>query len=479
MTGKANVMKTRIVPSLVLMFPALLAAQTGQPSNATPLAFTHVTVIDATGSPAQPDMSVLITGDRISAVGKSGSVAIPKDARVVDAAGKFLIPGLWDMHVHTRYAGFGFMSLFIVNGVTGVRDTGGPWEQFEQIKRWRSEIAAGRLIGPRIISAGPLVDGPNSRWTHSTVVKDAEEARKAVYTLKEKGADFVKVYDLLSRDEYNAIVDQARKVNLPFIGHVPFVISASEASDVGQKSLEHLSGIILACSTSEEKFRKELVDDKMQPDGKEILDTYSDQKAAALFAKLAKNGTWQVPTLVNTWVRMAANADDPVITSPLKYIPEGYKVQWNPHNFRSDDELAEYKRRFDRYLDIVAKMKKAGVQFMSGTDTVKAFNLPGFSLQQELILLVKAGLSPMEVLQAATVNPARFLGMADRLGTVEKGKIADLVLLEANPLQDIANTQKIATVVVGGKMVSKQSLQEMLAKVEAEARDWKGTPSGR
>lgn len=466
------------VLAFALALPATARAQAAATRPAS-VAFVHVSVIDATGSPAQPDMTVVIAGDRIAAIGKTGQVSVPKDAQVVEAGGKFLIPGLWDFHVHTRYAGIDFLRLFVANGVTGVRDTGGPWEQFDQIKRWRSEIAAGRLVGPRIISAGPLVDGPNSRWTHSTVVKDAEEARKAVYTLKEKGADFIKVYDLLTREEYAAIIDQAKKSSLPFIGHVPFAISASEASDVGQKSIEHLSGIILACSSSEDKFRKELVDDKVSPDGKEILDTYSDAKAAALFAKLAANKTWQTPTLVNTWVRMAANQDDPSIMDRVKYIPKGYTAQWNPHNFRSDDELKEYKRRFDRYFDIVSKMRAAGVEFLSGTDTLKAYNLPGFSLQQELVLMNKAGLSPMEVLQSSTRNPARFLGMEDKLGTVEKGKIADLVLLDANPLDDISNTQKIEAVMVGGRLLPKQSLQEMLAAAEAFARDFKGAPSGR
>ncbi|MBI4456643.1 MAG: amidohydrolase family protein [Acidobacteria bacterium] len=462
----------------LLVLPGSLLGQAALSSAGKPLVFTHVTVIDATGSPAKPGMTVLITKDRITALDVDGKVPIPKDAQVVDATGKFLIPGLWDMHVHTRYAGISFLPLFIANGVTGVRDTGSPWQQFEQIKRWRSDIAAGKLIGPRLVSAGPLVDGPNSRWTYSTVVNTPVEARKATDALKEKGADFVKVYDLLSRDEYAAIVDEAKKLRLPFVGHVPFAVSAAEASLDGQKSIEHLSGVLLACSADEAKLRKALVEEKEQPDGKAVLDSYSEEKASALFASFAKNGTWQVPTLVNTWIRIGAYTDDRSIMDALKYIPGGYKSQWNPRNFRSAEELAEYQRRLDKYLEIVGKMRRAGVQFMTGTDTLKAYNIPGFSLQQELVLLAKAGLTPMEVLQAATSNPARFLGLAS-LGTVERGKIADLVLLDANPLQDIGNTAKIAAVVVGGRFVSRGSLDQMLADVETAAKNWTGTPSGR
>ncbi|MBI4456881.1 MAG: amidohydrolase family protein [Acidobacteria bacterium] len=471
----------------LLVLPGLMRGQAQSPQQKS-LAITHVTVIDATGSPPKTDMTVVIIKDRITELARTGELSIPADAQVVDASGKFLIPGLWDMHVHTWYPDVMFLPLFIANGVTGVRDTHAPWEHFEQIKQWRKEIASGKIIGPRIISSGPLVDGPQSRIKpQHAEVSNSSAGREVVDTLKRRGADFVKVYDWLSRDSYYAIVDEAKTKGMPYTGHVPFAVSAAEASDARQ-NIEHLSGILLASSTDEAKLRAELTEGRSDPDGKAVLDTYSDEKAAALFARFARNGTWLTPTLMVTWASLGAYTGDHQVLDPLKYMPLSYRQgthkistqvprlkqwgEWDPKGaFRSSEDLAQYKRRFEKYLEIVGKMRQAGVQLMTGTDTLKPFNLPGFSLQEELSLLVKAGLTPMEVLQAATRNPAKFLGMADSLGTVEKGKVADLVLLEASPLEEISNTQRIAAVIVGGRFISKSSLQGMLAGVEAAAKN--------
>ena len=451
-----------------------------------PVAFTRVTVIDATGAPAQPDMTVVITGDRISQLGKTGQVAIPDDAQRVDASGKFLIPGLWEMHAHTWYQQVEFLPLFIANGVTGIRDVHAPWDHFEQIKEWQEEIASGELLGPRILTSGPLVDGP--RPSHaSIVVTSPAGGREVVQALKNRGADFVKVYNWLSRDSYYAIVDEAQKQDLPYTGHIPHSISAGEASLAGQH-IEHLSGVLLASSTLEAELRRELAEESKSPDAALLLDSFSEEQAAALFKVFAENGTWHTPTLINTWKNLKAFLGEGNFNDPIKYIPRsvewpvprdalygGTRVnpareKWNPKGlFTTTEELTLYRRRAEKYLEIVGAMHRAGVQFMTGTDTLKPFNLPGFSLQEELVLLVRAGLTPMDALQAATRNPASYLGLLDSLGTVEKGKIADLVLLDANPLDEISNTQKIAGVVVRGRFLPKSSIEKMLAEIEARA----------
>ncbi|MGH9913929.1 MAG: amidohydrolase family protein, partial [Pyrinomonadaceae bacterium] len=187
-------------------------------------------------------MTVVITGGRISEIGKTGKVRLPKDAQVVDATGKFLIPGLWDMHAH--WSQKEYLPLFTANGVTGTRIMWG----FPYHHAWRKQIESGTLLGPRMNIASPIIDGPNPIWRGSTAVSNETEGREAVVKSKKDGADFIKVYSLLPRDAYFAIADEAKKQGIPFAGHVPESVSAGETSDAGQKSIEHLTGIILASS---------------------------------------------------------------------------------------------------------------------------------------------------------------------------------------------------------------------------------------
>lgn len=426
-------------------------------------------------------MTVVITGDRITDLGESGSIGVPKGAQVVDATGKFLIPGLWDMHVH--WYDTDYLPIFIANGVTGIRVMWG----FPINHKWRKEIDAGRLLGPRLVIASAIVDGPKPYWPGSISVVNETQARQAVTMAKQGGADFVKVYQGLPRELYFAIADEAKKQGIPFAGHVPLSVSAAEASNAGQKSFEHLVGVLPACSTHSEELLKDQQADLAEaiasgspkfwgPHAKQsrqmMLDTYSPDKVAALSAVLKGNGTWQCPTL--TLLRMIGYGDDPAFRNDprLKYMPVRIKATWDPAKTdgdRTPEDFAFAKRGFKKDLEVVGAMQRAGVGILAGTDTLNPFCFPGFSLHDELGLLVNAGLTPMQSLQAATLNPARFLGREKDFGTIEKGKVADLDLLDANPLDDIGNTRKIAGVVLGGKFFPKPSLEEMLAKVEALA----------
>jgi imidazolonepropionase-like amidohydrolase len=456
----------------------LLAPLSGVGQNI--LAITHADVIDVTGGPTQRDYTVVISGDRIAEIGNSSTIRAPKNAEVVDATGKFLIPGLWDMHVHPH--GKDYLPLFIANGVTGVRVMWGDPEDHE----WRKAIETGDLIGPRMIIASPLVDGPKPYWRGSISVSNEAEARQVVIKAKQDGADFVKVFQFLPRDLYFAIADEAKKQGMPFAGHVPISVSAQEASSAGQKSFEHLVGILPACSSRSAELLKGQQDDLAEgllskprywgthvvESRQMMLDTYSPDKVAALCAVLKSNGTWQVPTL--TLLRMFAYGDDPAFLKDarLKYVPVRTRASWDPSAIdgkHTPEDFAYMKKEFQKDLEVVGAMQKAGVGILAGTDTANPFCFPGFSLHDELGLLVQAGLSPMEALQAATLNPARFQGKEKDLGTIDKGKIADLVLLDANPLDEIGNTKRIAAVVSAGKLYSRAALDQMLAKVEAVA----------
>jgi imidazolonepropionase-like amidohydrolase len=438
-----------------------------------PIAITGVNVIDVTGGTVAANSTVVITRDRIVDVGKSADVHIPRDAQVVDGSGKFLIPGLWDMHVHMVFGDWFPQSreitlpLFVANGITGVRDMGG---ELDILQQWRKEITQGKLLGPRIVTSGPMLDGPKPRFPSSVAVASPEDGRRAVDDLKRRGADFIKLQSLMSRESYFAIAGEAKKRGMVFAGHVPDAIRAMEASNAGQKSIEHLTGVFEGCSNVEDELLT-------GPKGlKRFLETFDDAKCAALIAVFAKNRTWQAPTLV--WERGGNLLDqrDLQQDSRARYVPASWKNgTWR--RFTEDilkdqaNEALKTRQRFvAKELEVVRAMYRAGIPFLAGTDTAAGvYVFPGFSLHEELQLFVQAGFTPLGALQCATRNPAEYLGKLDEMGTVEKGKVADLVLLDANPLDDIANTQRIAGVIAAGRYLSRAGLDQLLRSVEAAA----------
>ena len=470
------------------VFPAILCllvyGLTANPQTARPsLVITHVTVIDMTGGPLRTDMTVLISGNQIKAVGKSSRVRPPRGTKIVDGRGKFLIPGLWDMHVHFTEVDRSF-PMFIANGVTGVRNMGGD---LDQLLRWRAQVSSGKLPGPRIVTCGPIVDGPDPA-AHGPVVvaATASEGRKVVDDLSARGADCIKVYDRLPREAYFAIVDEAKKKRLPVVGHVPLSITSEEASNAGQRSIEHLGNIFESASSLgpallvDESSSSPVTDPSEFPRriakrGTRMLDTYDETRASAIFKTFVRNNTWQVPTLEVKWT--LTYFDDLVHQSDarLKYIPESQFQWWTPEKnffakYRTPEYIVYRKRLFQKEIELVRDLHRAGVQFMTGTDLSGAYVFAGFSVHHEMQLLVQAGLSPLEALQAATRTPALFLGEGDSAGTVESGKVANLVMLDANPLEDIRNTQRINAVVLNGRYLPKAELESLLAGAEASAK---------
>lgn len=455
---------------VLLIVGAVVRSVTAQ-SASKPLAIEDVTVIDTTGGRVQAHRTVVIRDGTIAGV--YAAEFHEKNAIRVDGKGKFLIPGLWDMHVHTAFGDWFpkgkeiALPLFIANGVTGVRDMGG---ELDVLQEWRKEIATGRLLGPRMVIAGPMLDGPKPRFPSSVAITKPEDGRRAVDDLKQRGVDFIKLQSLIPREAVFAIADEARKQGIVFVGHVPDAVRASEASSAGQKSFEHLIGIFEGSSPLEDEFLK-----GGKTEGK-FLDTYDPARAEKLFALLAKNQTWQCPTLVWEQGGNLIDERDFAHDSRAKYVPAYWKdVTWKRFMDEilkdNSDDLATRKRFLAKELEVVNTMHKAGVPFLAGTDTAPGvYIFPGFSLHEELQRFVAAGFTPLEALQTATINPAKFLGMEDRFGTVEKGKMADLVLLDADPLEDIRNTQKIAGVIVNGKCFSRRDLDQLLAGVEQSAR---------
>ncbi|HLZ39916.1 MAG TPA: amidohydrolase family protein [Candidatus Sulfotelmatobacter sp.] len=462
-------------------FTSIIAAQTLSSvtlqASTAPIYIIHVTVIDTVVGRELPDRIVVISGDHISEVKAAKSANPPLDAQIIEGKGKYLIPGLWDMHVHALFPERldSMFPMFIANGVLGIRDMGTSMPLTE-IGQLRKDTRSGARLGPIIVAAGPILDGrPKPLRPNFLAITAPEAGRSEVDTLKSSGADLVKVYSWLSKDTFLAIADEAKKQKIPFAGHVPFSVSALEASDAGMNSMEHMFGIYLSCSKREDELRAEMLKagpnldglDRIRLEVFEATDSYDDAKAARVFAHLAKNRTWQVPTFAAVWAN-ARGFDARVTSDPrLKYIPPSVQKRWN-NEAKSSTHTAEFAKFHAQKLRIAGKLHRAGVPVMAGTDEAwyQAYTYAGFSLHDELSLLVRAGLTPMEALQSATINPARFLSMEKDLGSVEKGKLADLVLLSADPLQEITNTQKIETVIVRGRMLDRKALDSLLVGAE-------------
>ncbi len=465
---------------VVCLVPLVSAAQSKQFAS-KPLEITDVTVIDTTGAPAKPGQSVVVEGNRISQVGDAKKVHAPKGAQVVNARGLYVIPGLWDMHVHIWETDRTFPML-VANGVLGVRNMGG---HLDELKRWRAQVVNGELLGPHLVISGPLVDGLNpAHPDHAVVVHDPAEGRAIVDSLKQSGVDFINVFDNLTSEEYSAIVDESRKVGLPFAGHLPQGVWASDASTAGQLSIEHLLGSLAESSKNfdqilrlndsppaspAEKAARALTLLKLEVDG------YDPERLKNLAVLFVKNGTWQVPTVVARRIVPFLNDEATVNDPRLAYIGQKDRKEWNELRDRLiKDNPPEFwtlqKAAYQEELTITREYHRDGVSILAGTDAGSApFVIPGFDLHNELAALVDAGFTPMEALQSVTLDAARFLGRADDFGTVANGKAADLVLLDANPLDDIHNTQKIRAVVVQGKYLDRAALDALLAHAKESA----------
>jgi len=432
--------------------PVLIAAAAVLITNAVvnsqsrSLAIAGVNVVDVVAGRILPNRTVTIREQTIDAITEGG--APPKGAHVVDGRGKFLIPGLWDMHAHIQGNEKTWLPLYIANGVTGIRDMGADLDFILAI---RDATSSSRTLGPRIVAAGPILDDAPGDWPFRIRVRNPNEGRAAVQLLKRRGVDLIKVHNFTPRDVFFAIVDEARRQQLPVAGHVPLKVTIQEGIDAGMVTIEHMSEdgrVWKACSSGAE---------------------YRPDACRPFFEMLARRRVWQTPTLVAlTELAVIGTPASGISADHLSYANKQFLDlhKGNQSFFLKRPEVVGILKGLADVARVVTRdMANAGVGILAGCDAMIA----GFCVHDELTTMVGAGMTPAAALQTATVNPARYLGRDKALGTVAPGMTADLVLLDGNPLEDIASVRRIRAVVTAGRFLDRGSLDQLLAQAKAAA----------
>ena len=417
---------------------AQLRAQVGR------VAIVGVNVVDVTTGAILPNRSILIDGERIVSVADHDTLV--SDATVVNGRGKYVIPGLWDMHSHLQASGDAWLGLYLANGVTGLRDMGAD---LDFILPLRDATASGRALGPMIIAAGPILDNAPADWPFRLRVTNAADGREAVRLLKKRGVDLVKVHNLTPRDAFFAIAQEARTQNLPLAGHVPVNVLTEEAVEAGITSIEHFSEFRLwkACSGG--------------------LD-YRADACRPLFELLARRHVWQTPTLVAMSEILAIGTSASTENADhLAYATKQVRNLWasNQGKDATPEIIAKVRHLADVSATVTSDMAKLGVGILAGCDAMIA----GFCVSAELQAMVRGGMTPISALQTATLNPVRYLHLEQTHGAVAANKIADLVILDGNPLDNIANVGRISAVVVRGRLLERKELDELLRRAKTAA----------
>ncbi|MFT6827557.1 MAG: cytosine/adenosine deaminase-related metal-dependent hydrolase [Roseivirga sp.] len=436
--------------------------------------------------------TIIIKEGKIFQISPSKELHLSRKNTIIDGTGKFLIPGLWDAHVHFSYLeelAPSMLDLFLVNGITSVRDTGG---EFEFVNKWKAKSFANPTTSPRLMMAGPLLDGiPNvydgSDPGHpvlSVGLSSVEEVRNKVNELDSLGVDFLKAYEMLSPEQFKMITQLAREKGLKVSGHVPLSMDVISASNAGLNSMEHLRNLELSCASNADELllqRQQLLESEKselggvlrskihQAQRSAAIKNFDSKKADEVLAVLAKNETWQIPTLTLSTSFANRPFESNVWQDGFKYLPESIENQWKMdiEEIKSS-EVSEFDKEYAQWMmDMTGRIHDTGIEIMAGTDCPIFFLTPGQSLHKELEKLVETGLSPLEAIKAATLNPAKYFNLENELGSIKANMWADLVILDANPLENISNTTKINAVIKQGNLISRSQLDQILAKLSS------------
>lgn len=466
-------MKTRYIPVFLLA----LFLYSCTPNSSYDILITHAEVIDVESGEILTDHMIGIKDGKIALMTDDYSGNYKAD-EMIEADGQYVIPGLWDMHIHFRGGeelieeNKNLIPLFTANGITGVREAGG--DMTSTIFKWREAIEQGQMVGPHIFTSGPKLDGPGGTWAGSIPVNTQEEAVKAVDSLINMNVDFIKLYDSrISRDAYIWILEEAKRRGIKTSGHMPFSVMLNEAVEAGLGSVEHLYYVLKGTSEEEEAVTADVISGQANFWGSmdRLMATTTEANETATFKLLKDNDTYVTPTLfignTLTYLKQVDHSNDEY----LHYVGDGiidtYQGRIRSAMRASEDYTNMRINLNNTFVNLVPKLHKAGVKLLAGSDcgASNSYVYPGTSLHGELQAMVDAGLPPMEALKAATINGAEFLEVDDQYGSMKTGKMADLLILNGNPLEDIRNTREIGMMVLKGKIYTKAEMDAMLESV--------------
>lgn len=453
---------------------------------------SSVNVVDAENG-LQENMTVIVKEDRILKLVKADSIELSEENTIIDASGKYMIPGLWDAHVHFAYIedlAPSMFKLFLAYGITSVRDTGG---KIDFVQEWKAKAEEDPTSAPRVKIAGPLLDGIPNVYDGSTPMRPqlsvgaetVEKAIKIVDELDSLGVDLIKAYEMLTPDQFRAITLRAKEKGLKVTGHVPLSMDVISASNAGLNSMEHLRNLELSTATNADQLfteRKKVLEAGKDMAGGDLrskihnlqrtsaYDNQDEVKIDSVLNVLRKNDTWQIPTMALNTGFTRRHFLRPDWLKSFEFLPNDIGEMWavGTKSFESQEITSASTKRTEWCLDMVDKINKKGISIMAGTDCPIFFLTPGLSLHEELAVLVEAGLTPLEALESATSNPAKYFDLQNELGLVEEGFIADLLLLEANPLENIENTKKINSVIKNGKLYGRADLDKMMNSLKEQ-----------
>jgi imidazolonepropionase-like amidohydrolase len=410
------------------------------------IVFRSVSILPMDSERVLRNQTVVVKNGNIVAIDEARKVAIPTDAVVIDGSGKYLLPGLADMHVHTDPSDF---SLFLANGITTVREMNGSADHL----KWRAQLASGELLGPHLFVASTMIAGEKQRYRH-VLVTSPDQAAKVVKEFAEQRYDFIKVYDGLSRAVYDQIIQTAKEEKIPVVGHISKAVGLDHALESGQKSIEHTEQIEYATASFDSPL--------------------SSEQADTVAAQIVRANAWVTPTLASQEVLCQQGTAwfNSLFDRPeMKFVDSSTLSWWSslkePHSHAGPSKNGGAdlgSAFFSSQVNLVKSLNRQHALILAGTDTPNPLLVPGFSLHDELRNLHDAGLTNFEVLQTATTNPAAFLGLLAESGTVEIGKRADLVLVDDNPQQNLETLRTPFGVMLGGKWLPKSQLKELLNK---------------
>ncbi|MCW9705453.1 amidohydrolase family protein [Fodinibius salsisoli] len=425
----------------------------------------NVHVISMGDEEIQQDRSVLIKDDRIQQVIKRGEVAVADTVERIDGNGGYLIPGLAEMHAHipSRDASREYIDdvlfLYLANGITTIRGMlGDPLHL-----KLREQAAQNELLSPHIYTSGPGFGGN---------IESTEQARQRVRDQHEAGYNFLKIFPGPSLEEYNAIADEANAAGIEFSGHIPASVGLQRALEAGQTTIDHLDKYVEALVTDSSSIQ-EVEDPGVIYFGMHLTPYINRDRIQEVAQMTAEASTWNVPTQALSEHVLGPDSPEELSQRPeFQYMPDEMVNNWigSKQSITGHEgfttELAEQYLQLRR--DILKTLHEADAGLLLGSDAPQIFNVPGFSVHHELRYIVEAGLTPYEAIQTGTVNPAEYLGKTQDRGTIAEGKVADMVLLEENPLDDISNSSSIAGVMYRGNWLSKEEIDKRLSEIAAK-----------